>query len=48
MDKLSVENTEKAHKQIKRIPGHLTHKLNTYDLLFVAAEYDKYQISDLI
>ncbi len=40
--------SDKIRKQIKKIPGHWASKLNTYDLLFAAAEFEKYSISDLL
>ena len=35
-------------KQIKRIPAHTTEKLNNSGLLWAAAEYEKYNVVDLI
>ncbi len=34
-------------KQIKRIPAHSPQKLISFELLFTAAEYEKFSITDL-
>ncbi len=40
--------TEKLHRQIKRIPAHSISKLNSYGLLLVASEYEKYPTNELL
>ena len=38
---------QQIENKIKRIAGHSPHKLNTFELIYAAAEFEKFDIDDL-